>query len=132
MSSDSYSDVRTLRFSETAYNLLPGKIQNIFITKGIDTKAIDLALRKSSHFIEYMVLSITLFVISRVYKIKTKVSVIYILFICLLIANLDEFYQSFVPGRNSQVRDCLIDLLGSLTGLIICFLLRKLKKINKK
>lgn len=132
MSSDSYSDVRTLRFSETAYNLISNEIQSILKEKGIDTKTIDLVIRKSAHFIEYMILSMVLYKISLAYKIKQKAYIIYILFICLLIANLDEFYQSFVAGRNSEVRDCLIDFLGSITGILIYLSLRRLYKTKNK
>ena len=38
--------------------------------------------------------------------------------LCALLAGLDEFHQTFVPGRNGQVRDVFIDMAGSA-----CFLL---------
>lgn len=132
MSSDSYSDIKTLKLAETIYNAMPNGIENIFIINGIDIKSIDFVIRKSAHFIEYMILSMVLFKISLIYKIKPKVSFIYILFICLLIANLDEFYQSLVAGRNSEVKDCLIDFAGSVAGLLIFLCFKKLKSLVKK
>lgn len=38
--------------------------------------------------------------------------------LCALLAGLDEFHQTFVPGRSGQVRDVFIDMAGSA-----CFLL---------
>lgn len=130
MSSDSYSDVRTLNFSAIVYNHMPTKVQQVFIAKGIDTKTIDLVLRKSAHFFEYMLLSIVLLTISTIYKIKLKASIIYILFICLLVANLDEFYQGFVAGRHSAVIDCLIDFAGSVFGVLIYAFFIKIRNIK--
>lgn len=38
--------------------------------------------------------------------------------LCAALAGLDEFHQTFVPGRSGTLRDVLVDLLGG-----VCFLL---------
>lgn len=38
--------------------------------------------------------------------------------LCALLAGLDEFHQTFVPGRDGKLSDALIDLCGG-----VCFLL---------
>jgi len=43
----------------------------------------------------------------------------YVLLLYLLIAGLDEFYQGFVPGRNSAVIDSLIDFGGAFMGMVM-------------
>ncbi|MBK5263146.1 MAG: VanZ family protein [Peptostreptococcaceae bacterium] len=115
MSSDVNSSERSITISET----ISEEVQGTEITDENSLKQIDLLIRKGSHFFEYLVLSLLLLKTSEVYGMKLKQSAGYVLFICLLIANLDEFYQSFVPGRNSLVRDSLIDFGGAFTGMLI-------------
>lgn len=95
---------------------------------------INYILRKSGHFIEYLVFGVLLYFAFCAYSFKFNQSFIYILFIVLLVANLDEFYQSFV-GRTSMVADSLIDLCGGTSGAIIASLLhsfssRVIRKLN--
>lgn len=110
MSTDGNSDKKT--------TVISTEIHSTVKSSEISVKQIDFYLRKSSHFIEYLILCVLLLITGEVYNIKLRTSIIYILFLCLLIANFDEFYQSF-NGRTSMVRDCLIDLGGSLTGLFV-------------
>ena len=108
MSSDGNSDNKT--------TVISTEIHSTVKSSEISVKQIDFYIRKSSHFIEYLILCVLLLKTGEVYNVKLRTSIIYILFLCLLIANFDEFYQSFT-GRTSMVRDCLIDLGGSLIGL---------------
>ena len=100
MSSDVNSSDRTITISET----ISEEVQGTEITDENSLKQIDLLIRKGSHYFEYLVLSLLLLKTGEVYGIKPKQSVGYVLLICLLIANLDEFYQSFVPGRRARFR----------------------------
>ena len=43
---------------------------------------------------------------------------------CGLLACLDEFHQTFVPGRSGMPRDVLIDLLGGACFLLLWMLVR--------
>ncbi|QIB69118.1 hypothetical protein Ami103574_07200 [Aminipila butyrica] len=131
MSSDSYSDVKSLKISQVAYELMPVQVQEALVDRSIDIKKIDFMMRKSSHFIEYVVLSILLLNAAIIYKIKTKDAIIYVLFLCLLLANLDEFYQGFINGRNSSVKDCLIDLGGSVSGVLL-YLFCRMSQLQTK
>ncbi|MBV7271541.1 VanZ family protein [Clostridium sp. PL3] len=91
-------------------------------------------LRKNAHAFEYLVLAILVSSILFSFNIRGKGALTYIMFICLLYAVLDEFYQSFIPGRTSLVSDVLIDFLGSILGMVVFyFLYYKLKiKSNGK
>ena len=42
--------------------------------------------------------------------------------VCLAVAALDEFHQSFVPSRGSDVKDVALDALGAALFLLIAFL----------
>ena len=48
---------------------------------------------------------------------------------CVAFAGLDEWHQSFVPGRSPSPRDVLIDSIGIFAGIeitrLLCFIGRK-------
>ncbi len=50
--------------------------------------------------------------------------------ICLVYATLDEIHQLFVPGRGAQVRDVFIDSAGAAVGIIVYWVIMKLKYKN--
>ena len=47
--------------------------------------------------------------------------------LCGLLACLDEFHQTFVPGRSGMPRDVLIDLLGGVCFLLLWALIRAVR-----
>ena len=89
-------------------------------------------VRKSAHFIGYMILGILAsFLILHYENINKKYLLAFL--ICVIYAISDEIHQLFVPGRSGQVRDVLIDSAGSLLGIIIVMAFEKLLiKFNKK
>lgn len=74
-------------------------------------------IRKLAHYSIYLILGIFVYNIFLISKIKNKeiISII----VCFIYASLDEFHQLFVIGRTAQVKDILIDTLGSITAVII-------------
>lgn len=52
--------------------------------------------------------------------------------LCAVLAGLDEFHQTFVPGRSGQVRDVLIDLAGAGCLLLLWALWRRLTRRRGK
>lgn len=58
-------------------------------------------------------------------------SIIYALIWAMLIAALDEIFQSFLPKRVGDVRDIIFGTLGGLWGSII-YVILKINKINIK
>ena len=57
--------------------------------------------------------------------------------ICLIYAATDEFHQTFVDGRSGEVRDVLVDALGSLIAIVLIWLIirrissRRLKTLQE-
>ena len=51
--------------------------------------------------------------------------------ICLIFAALDEWHQSFVPGRTSSVSDVGMDLVGITLGMVIWEGLGPIKRFRK-
>ena len=89
-------------------------------------------VRKSAHFIGYMILGILASCLILHYEnINKKYPLAFL--ICVIYAISDEIHQLFVPGRAGQVRDVLIDSAGSLLGIILVMAFVKiLIKFNKK
>ena len=75
-------------------------------------------IRKSAHFFEYAVLAILIGSLLHSYRYTWMNRIIYALFMVLLCAILDEYFQSFVDGRNSSVKDILIDFSGAIVGCL--------------
>lgn len=123
MSSDVNSNSKSKNISqkiETTINV--NNSSNLSSSKASVNK-INYFIRKSSHFVEFLILGILLYYTAFVYSLEPKTSLPCILFLILLIANLDEFYQSFV-GRTSKVTDSLIDLCGGIVGILIGIMVR--------
>lgn len=88
--------------------------------------------RKFSHAIIYAILAIALMILFNKNNIGIMNKVINILFIVILIATVDEFYQLYVPGRHSQVKDIIIDFMGGGIGIIVTLIVIRMKNINRK
>ena len=100
------------------------KVANIFVDKKLSTDKKEIILekyttivRKTAHFIIYLILGIL--VINLISEYNVKHLVLISLFICTLYSISDEFHQLFIDGRSGEVRDVLIDTIGSLFGIII-------------
>ena len=102
-------------------------VRELNLTEG-EIDKVHFAIRKTAHFTEYLILSFLVTVTySEFYNKRLNVSLI--LLVCILVAINDEFLQSFIEGRSSQVKDVLIDFSGSLFQLFIFLLMRS--RLNK-
>ena len=81
-------------------------------------------IRKSGHFTEYFILSLLLLHALRAgtrdFGLRWALIVI---FIVAGYAALDEFHQSFVPGRTAAVTDVLLDTSGGAAAQLLVALL---------
>ena len=93
---------------------------------------LEFIVRKSAHFIGYMILGILASGLILQYEnINKKYPLAFL--ICVIYAISDEIHQLFVPGRAGQIRDVLIDSAGSFLGIILVMAFVKLLiKFNKK
>ncbi|URZ14837.1 VanZ family protein [Clostridium felsineum] len=78
---------------------------------------INLFIRKNAHAFEYCLLAGIVTIIIFSLGLKGRYAIVYIWFICLFYAVLDEFHQMYVPGRTSLVSDVLVDFLGANIGM---------------
>jgi len=77
---------------------------------GSSTPALPNGTDKIVHFLEYTILGILAI---QTFKVKSIV----VWLPGFLIPVLDEFYQSFTPGRYADVYDVIADILGYMTVL---------------
>lgn len=75
-------------------------------------------IRKIAHFTEYFILCLLLFNVIRLYFARLK-AVWITAGICLFLAAMDELHQYFIPGRNANPKDIVVDMMGVIAA--ICF-----------
>ncbi len=92
---------------------------------------LDFRVRKTAHYIEYMVLGLLLYLTSEFIFEQRSVRVAVVISIGVLQALLDEYHQFFVSGRNSQLADVVLDTFGVCTGVLVIVFWSVLMK-NKK
>lgn len=83
--------------------------------------AVNLALRKLGHFCVYGMLSVLLFLAWRESllpfprRLRWTPRLLWLSLVgVILVSALDEWHQSFVPGRTGVPRDVLLDVVGAL------------------
>lgn len=69
-------------------------------------------IRKLAHFCEFALLGLLLCQSFKAFSMKNWTATGYIFFLGLLAAVVDEYIQSFSPGRGSMVKDVLLDFSG--------------------
>ena len=76
-------------------------------------------IRKAAHFSIYLILGI--FSINLLSSFDIKRIIAFSGLICFIYACTDEFHQLFIMGRSCEMRDVLIDTLGSFVGILIYY-----------
>lgn len=82
-------------------------------------------IRKLAHFFEFFVLGVEITCLWYLLQPVRKLSVLWPIFLPLLVAGVDESLQ-IVSSRGPSLFDVGIDWLGALTGVFITMLLRTL------
>ena len=79
--------------------------------------------RKAAHMFLYFVLILLLW-LALLPWIRGKRRQIAVSFaLCVILAALDEYHQTFIPGRSGQMRDVAVDLFGAALALLLAALL---------
>ncbi|MBW6410306.1 VanZ family protein [Clostridium weizhouense] len=105
-------------FSDELVDNLSDKLANKLNNK-LTKDELNLIIRKCAHGFEFFLLSIVLALTFCSFHVKKNNVIIYSLFIVLLSAVLDEFFQLYIPGRNSSVIDVVIDFCGGIIGMLL-------------
>ncbi len=81
---------------------------------------VDHPIRKLAHFTEYFILAVLLFGAVDSSKRRTVLRWLIPWLISTLYAVSDEVHQYFIPGRNCNVLDVIIDSSGACVGALVC------------
>jgi VanZ family protein len=101
----------------------------VLIPLGIPADIISLVIRKSAHYIVYLILGILVFRAVDTYEIQLSQKVYLSVMFCVGYAISDEIHQIFVPGRAGTLLDVFIDSMGSTTSIAF-FTLRGKKEVK--
>lgn len=96
--------------------------------KKVDANIIDKyvhPVRKSAHFIIYLILGLTVISLLYEFNISTKNIIIFSILFCFIYACSDEIHQLFITGRSGEIKDVFIDTIGSTIGIFIYYFWRK-------
>ena len=103
-------------------------IKKIFKATGGSQDLPDTAVvivRKSAHLLEFTLQG---FFLVGCFSGRFKKRIIYVLFLGLMTACIDEFIQLFPNGRSAMIQDVFIDFFGVNLGLFLAFIACKLKQ----
>ena len=86
-----------------------------------DPEVYSFIVRKLAHILIYLILGIF-----SVMNFKNdKEGLINAFILCITYAFFDELHQMFINSRSGEVRDIIIDIFGSLSGILIFYKIRK-------
>lgn len=107
-------------------------LNNLLKNIGISPSLTEHIVRKSAHFLEFMLLGTLTFLSA--YKLKKRflTNLMPVGFVCLATAVTDEFIQYFSPGRSAEVRDVLLDFSGAFLGVLMVMLIISLIKFIRR
>lgn len=91
---------------------------------------IEFLVRKATHFIGYGMLAVIFYFLFL--KLKWHVPSVLAFGTIFIIASLDEYRQSLIPGRTGIFDDVLIDAAGALFFLLLVKVIVSIKRVIKK
>lgn len=125
--SSSLSVAVTRKLINLYYHFFSGN-NNAVLTLPVVTDDAEAIVRKMAHFTEYMAVGFLSFGIAVIWMQRIKAGIVAVTLQVFLSAGLDEIHQYFVPGRYASFRDVLIDTAGGIAGIMIVFLMYKIRK----
>ena len=125
--SSSLSVAVTRKLINLYYHFFSGN-NNAVLTVPVVTDDAEAIVRKMAHFTEYMAVGFLSFGIAVIWMQRIKAGIVAVTLQVFLSAGLDEIHQYFVPGRYASFRDVLIDTAGGIAGIMIVFLMYKIRK----
>ena len=82
-------------------------------------------VRKGAHVGVYFVLGLLVVSFINEFHMFNYKTILFACLICFLYACSDEIHQLLVPGRSGQIKDVLLDYLGSKLGILFYYFVGK-------
>ncbi len=79
-------------------------------------------VRKAGHFLEFALLGVVVFAAMGMLLHRPVRRLPAAFALCVVTAVVDEWIQSFSPGRSPQITDVMIDSAGALAGILATWL----------
>lgn len=95
---------------------------------GTEVFPLEAVIRKMAHFTEYLLVGLLSYGIVLIWYAPGLKGSGLVLLQVFLSGAVDELHQYFVPGRAAMFRDVLLDTAGGAVGIILVFMLYRLKK----
>ncbi|MBQ8203102.1 MAG: VanZ family protein [Clostridia bacterium] len=115
------------KFTEAVIDVIYSDFEDMDVAKQeVITHNVTFVIRKLAHFTIFALLGV--FALASIVSYSKPSFALKSLFsaaFCLLYAISDEIHQLFVAGRSGEIRDVIIDFLGSLLGIIFISLIFK-------
>ncbi|MBR4030537.1 MAG: VanZ family protein [Clostridia bacterium] len=89
-----------------------------------EVKKAEPVARSIAHFMLFLVLGVLTALVLR--NVEDFPRLFAVLSFCVLYAFVDEFHQTFSPGRSFEFEDILVDFAGSACGFLIYFAVQKI------
>lgn len=83
--------------------------------------ALNFIFKKIAHITVYFILYLLAYHAISFDEKRTKRASLLSFVTCLLYALSDEFHQSFIPGRTSNIRDVFYDAIGMFISWLVIF-----------
>ncbi len=94
----------------------------------IPEEGLHFAIRKGAHFSIYAVLGLLSFNAFLQSGVKGKKALFFAWLLATAYAGVDEYHQTFIPGRSGEVTDVMIDSAGAITGILGALLVRRRRR----
>lgn len=88
-------------------------------------------VRKNAHMFNYFVLAVLMATCLRMSGVRGYRSYLIAYIVVTLFSAVDEYYQTFIPGRSGEVRDVLVDNVGVVMGLVAARMLPAISRLKR-
>ncbi|WP_176461776.1 VanZ family protein [Anaeromicrobium sediminis] len=85
-------------------------------------------IRKLAHMSEYFILAFLVCNALKYTGLRVQGQIIYSILFVLIYASLDEYHQTFVPGRDGKPFDVFIDSFGGILGICAYRIITRFKE----
>ena len=93
------------------------------VTQNASVELLSFFERKAAHMFLYFVLILLLWLALLPLIRSKRNQVLLAAVLCAVLAGLDEYHQTFIPGRSGELRDVCVDLAGAAVAVALVVLL---------
>ena len=108
--------------------MISGAVTTVLPFVDIPEEGLHFVIRKGAHFSIYAVLGLLSFNAFLQSGVRGKKALFFAWLLATAYAGVDEYHQTFIPGRSGEVTDVMIDSAGAITGIMGALLVRRRRR----